>query len=402
MVDAHASGACGAIHGGSSPLFGTLFCYNLTAMVEKAQEEHFFRKKIEDDDIQDDVVIRTKSYDRTSLGLSEGSEQVSIKEFTIPLEQNTVVLRLAEMSVPDEIIDKDKPGRTLVIVGGGTSPGPGTNVKLGVELIEKLKSKKQKTDIHRIIFVSNPAGAPREKIHIDHDNLQHSADLAAQALKKVGIDSRNNLLFMGFSAGGALSLELVALLEKKAEDHTSPPDLILIEPAGTFNADEKIMENEFWFGSAKGILRRTQGKPLRERARELWKESQNSWATIDGVPSFVALVKEVFTGAQKRHLEYAEAYGMSAKNLAPVITDVSIMAKDFTKDDRDTLTGNVLIIEYGGSKIVHTPATRLNSGEISFPHAKSVRGVTLEGTESHSFLMADDGRTMDTITDWLR
>lgn len=371
-----------------------------TNMVETFKAEHFFQGKLAEGKILDDVIVRTKSYDRKSLDLTEG-DPVVITEYTVPLEQNTFVMRVAEMTPPPELIDETKPHRTLVIIGGGASPGPGTNLKLGVELIQKLQSKDQKTDINRILFVSNPSGAPRETQHVDKENLQHSANLVTQCLKQLRIDSKSNLLFMGFSAGGALSLETAALFEKEdTESKLGSRDLILIEPVATVDYDPKIMGKEFFIGNALAILKRSKGLPIGERLKRLWKESQNSWATLDGVPSFSALIKDAMQG-KKRHLGYAEAYGMSHKKMATVIGDVHLLANDFTKEDRKVITGNVLIIENGGSKVVNQPATRLNSGETTFPHAKSTKGVILEDVWSHSFTMADDGRTMDAITSWM-
>lgn len=158
--------------------------------------EHFFKQRLENNEIVDEKITRSLSYDPEKLGLEKKEQRIDILEHTIPLEQNTAILRIAEYHPVslDQFVDPNQPEITMIIIGGGASPGVGTNIKLAVEaeqeLIKQAQAGRKIPRITRILIAPNPSGSAREKHHSDSDSLATSAKLVKQALKHLRVEPR--------------------------------------------------------------------------------------------------------------------------------------------------------------------------------------------------------------------
>jgi len=374
-------------------------------------QEHYFSQKTKADQILDTTEVRSKSYLPEEIGLPQDwlDQRIDILEHTVPVEQNTALIRIAEYSPTKllEVADQTAPGITLIIFGGGASQAPGTNVKLAVEAEKSLRQLYDQgqsiPNIKRILVVSNPSGAPKEKQHLDQDNLSTSAQLVNSALTQLRIDDQKGTIVMGFSAGGNLAIEYASLIEKqKVDNHRQNPaqtDLVLIEPTGTVENNPGRMGYEFLIGDMMRNFNnyRSQGLGIRESWARAKQDYRVGWATLDGVPSWKAIAKEIFA-PHARHEKYAQAFGL--EKLAPQAANLGILSQANASQAIENIKGNVLTVQMSGSGMIDHPI-RTMWQDNQFKQAKSRAGITIDAPSHGSVMVDRSGKMMDQIAMWL-
>lgn len=340
-----------------------------------------------------------RSYTRESLGMYESGPPIEIIPHQIPVKEKKAIIEIAEY-IPHKLIEQNKSKglqKTLIIFGGGASPGLGTNIKLA-PLIEEALIKQLKNgpvpNISKILIAPNPSGAPKDKSLEDKDDLSMSAELIREGLGKMGVTFANDTILMGYSAGGNLALHLAALFDKERKDKEEidqekqgSTDLILIEATGTMEYSKKRMAWEFVIGdSLKNFRNYLQYMDVFEALAKAREDYRIGWASRDGVPSWGRIVKEIIFAHPEIRLLIKQS---NIENKANMAANLGILGAFNTKKITDDITGNVLMVRFSGSKMIGNTTTHLWQEKL-FSKAKSRATYPLKGITHHGAFMTDD------------
>ncbi len=368
-------------------------------MVENLKEqEHFFIKRAKEDNLLDTVVRRWLHYSAEQLTLPpeynfnnlESPEQktgIDVLEYTVPLAENSFVTRAVEY-IPHNLIERNPnsllPNETLVIIGGGTSPGPGTNVSLALRteraLIDQVNQGKPVPNIKKMIVLSHPSGSAFSSPEIIPANtFKETSRFAQKVLEAIKVDLKK-MCILGYSNGGALAVQLAARID-------SPIDLYLVDPTGLVNHPLKELGFHFSIGDYLGSMKRFSRKkvPFWKRPYLSAENWIKAWADYDGNPSVFKIIRDIFQ-PQKRTRPFSKAYGISD----PYIPGPNFQeAHTFTIENvQNKIMGSVTLFPLQGSNTVGPVKASFWTQHL-FPHARLRSTYPIPDAESHSSFITD-------------
>jgi|GEM_PF-2309803 len=158
-----------------------------------------------------------------------------------------------------------------------------------VKGVSRLTQKPEvaKWDISSVLAIAHPSGSPRSEQFIDQDSMGSSAKLILQALtqaiQKGTLIIEDHLILMGASAGGAVAIELAALLSELHREtnkenipkdfknidlsQLTAPDLLILQEAAGISSQPDLLKHAALSKLRSVLLTRKKGEHMKDTIR---------------------------------------------------------------------------------------------------------------------------------------